>query len=150
MDVQAVAPTISSTTFTLPAPPQPDPTPAPTPPPASSGDGGSSTAQSGLPAPAPAPTAGLALLPPAGGSSSDSGSQSLPGNVAKVYNIPASTVQVSFQAAQGSNEIVTVFTDKQSGKVIVQFPSETLIALAQFFQKLDSSANNGAVVDKKA
>jgi uncharacterized FlaG/YvyC family protein len=41
-------------------------------------------------------------------------------------------------------------TDTQTGKVVVQFPSETLVALAQFFQKLDNTtADNGAVVDKK-
>jgi uncharacterized FlaG/YvyC family protein len=53
-------------------------------------------------------------------------------------------VSVSFQIEQNPNEIVTVFTDKQTGKVIVQFPSETMIALAKLFDKLD-----GSVVNKK-
>jgi len=73
----------------------------------------------------------------------------LPGNVAKLYGASADTTSVSFQPAQGSSEIVTVVTDTKTGKVVVQFPSETLVALAQFFQKLDNTADNGAVVDKK-
>ena len=53
-------------------------------------------------------------------------------------------MSVSFEVEQDPNEIVTVFTDKQTGKVIVQFPSETLVALAKFFDKID-----GTVVNKK-
>ena len=149
MDVQAAAPTLASTTFSLPPAPTiggsgslPDPTPAPiAPPPAPSG------AHSGALAD---PTPGLALLPPHGGGASLSGTATLPGNVSKLYGVPTNTTSVSFQPAQGSNEIVTVVTDTQTGKVVVQFPSETLVALAQFFQKLDSAgADNGAVVDKK-
>jgi hypothetical protein len=158
MDVQAVAPTLSSTTFAPPTPTgagDPSAVPAAPAPVAPVGDGSSSgSTPSAVPQ-----NAGLALLPPSGGSGtssgtgtgsgSGSGSSSLSGNVAKVYNLPDQQVQVSFQTAPGSSEVVTVFTDKSTGKVIVQFPSETLIALAQFFQKLDNSADNGAVVDKK-
>ena len=118
---------------------------APTPPGSSASDGYGT----GIPAP-PAPT--VALLPPShsGGSGAPTPSESLPGNVGKLYSAPANTTSVSFEPAAGSNEIVTVVTNTQTGKVIVQFPSETLIALAQFFQKLDNSAgSNGAVVDKK-
>jgi len=61
-----------------------------------------------------------------------------------LYNVQEQNVSVSFQIEQNPNEIVTVFTDKQTGKVIVQFPSETLIALAKFFDKLD-----GSVINKK-
>jgi hypothetical protein len=64
--------------------------------------------------------------------------------IAAFYNAPEQNVSVSFQPDRNSNEIVIVFTDKQTGKVIVQFPSETLIALAKFFDKLD-----GSVVNKK-
>jgi hypothetical protein len=95
----------------------------------------------------------VALLPPSNSGGSGSGktpSESLPGNVGKLYAAPANTTSVSFEPAAGTNEIVTVVTDTQTGKVVVQFPSETLIALAQFFQKLDNTAgSNGAVVDKK-
>lgn len=65
--------------------------------------------------------------------------------VAKLYNAVEQNVEVSFQVAKGLNEVVTVFTDKSTGKVIVQFPSEQIIALAQFFQKLA-----GNVLDLKA
>jgi uncharacterized FlaG/YvyC family protein len=111
--------------------------------------------QSGTGSGAPAdPTPGLALLPPPGatsGTAAERSSESLPNNVGKLYGAPADTTSVSFQPAAGSNEIVTVVTDTTTGKVVVQFPSETLVALAQFFQKLDNSAaNSGAVVDKRA
>jgi hypothetical protein len=162
MDVQAATPTLSSTTFTLPPPPAPAGASGSLPdagsgaavtlpgsssagslPPPPSGSGSGTTADA---------TPGLALLPPHGGtpSSSPSGTATLPGNVAKLYGAPANTTSVSFQPAAGSNEIVTVVTNTQTGKVVVQFPSETLVALAQFFQKLDNAgADNGAVVDKK-
>jgi uncharacterized FlaG/YvyC family protein len=88
----------------------------------------------------------LALLPPA---SLPQKAPTLAGSVAKIYNTDASSVQVSFQLVKDGNQVVTVVSDKNTGKVIVQFPSETLIALAQFFQKLDNTADNGTVVDKK-
>ncbi len=155
MDVQAATPTLATTTFTLP--PAPVAPAAPAAPAAASLPGfpsggslpsGSSGAGSGAPADA---TPGLALLPPlAGTPDAKGGAGSLPSNVAKLYGAAADSTTVSFQPAAGSNEIVTVITDKQSGKVVAQFPSETLVALAQFFQKLDSStADSGAVVDKK-
>lgn len=167
MDVQAATATLPTVTFNFP----PLPTLAPAPPadaaPApsdatsvptvsgtgsgsSSGTSSTSTATTGL-GTAPDPTPGLALLPPTGSGKTASDTGSLPANVGKIYNIAGSNIAVSFQVASGSNEIVTVFTDKTSGKVIVQFPSETLIALAKFFQKLDGggSDSNGAVVDKK-
>jgi len=61
-----------------------------------------------------------------------------------LYNVQEQNIAVSFQIEQNPNEIVTVFTNKQTGKVIVQFPSETMIALAKLFDKLD-----GSVVNKK-
>ena len=158
MDVQAAAPTLSSTTFTLPPLPGYPGAGAPEPIPSGSNSGAvapvaapdvSAGSNTGLPAPDPSP--GLALLPPAPGTPGQSGTGSLPGNVAKLVHAPVATTEVSFQPSSSSNEIVTVVTDKATGKVIVQFPSETLIALAQFFHKLDSAAsNNGAVLDKKA
>jgi hypothetical protein len=92
-------------------------------------------------------TPGLSLLPataPAGSKKSDVVDPTLAAGVAKLYNANEQNISVSFQVEQNPNEIVTVFTDKQTGKVIVQFPSETLIALAKFFDKLD-----GGVVNKK-
>ncbi|HEY5350448.1 MAG TPA: flagellar protein FlaG [Candidatus Lustribacter sp.] len=92
-------------------------------------------------------TPGLAILPagpPDGSKKGAEADATLASGVAKLYNAAEQNVSVSFQIEQNPNEIVTVFTDKQTGKVIVQFPSETLIALAKFFDKLD-----GAVVNKK-
>lgn len=93
------------------------------------------------------PTPGLATLPaaPAAGEKNSAVSDpSLASGVAKLFNAQAQNVSVSFRIEQNPNEIVTVFTDKQTGKVIVSFPSETLIALAKFFDKLD-----GSVINKK-
>ncbi len=157
MDVQAATPTLPSTTSTLPPPPATPAVVSSLPPgPAPSASGASSAPAAGTGSGTGAgvsadPTPGLALLPPHGGTpSTPSGSPSLPSNVAKLYGTPAATTSVSFQPAAGSNEIVTVVTNTQTGKVVVQFPSETLVALAQFFQKLDNTtADNGAVVDKK-
>jgi hypothetical protein len=91
-------------------------------------------------------TPGLATLPagPPAGSKKGGDDATLASGIAKLYNAQEQNISVSFQIEQNPNEIVTVFTDKQTGKVIVQFPSETLIALAKFFDKLD-----GSVVNKK-
>jgi flagellar protein FlaG len=93
------------------------------------------------------PTPGLAILPagpPDGSKKGSATDTTLASGVAKLYNVQEQNISVSFQIEQNPNEIVTVFTDKQTGKVIVQFPSETLIALAKFFDKLD-----GSVINKK-
>jgi flagellar protein FlaG len=109
----------------------------------SNGAGGSTATSN----PQIGPTPGLATLP---ASSSDGSKKTaapdptLASGVAKLFNAQEQNVSVSFQVEQNPNEIVTVFTDKQTGKVIVQFPSETLIALAKFFDKLD-----GNVINKK-
>lgn len=107
----------------------------------SSGSGSSSSSNSAI-----GQYPGLATLPagPADGSKKSDTDSSLTGGVAKLFNAQQQDISVSFQIERDPNEIVTVFTDKQTGKVIVQFPSETLIALAQFFDKLD-----GSVVNKK-
>ena len=93
------------------------------------------------------PTPGLATLPasdPNAPKKTVQADQTLSGAVAKLFNAQEQNVSVSYRIEQNPNEIVTVFTDKQTGKVIVQFPSETLIALAKLFDKLD-----GNVVNKK-
>ncbi len=162
MDVQAAAPgtTILATAQTqvLTAPPLPSsaqaapsaPTVTATAvtPAAGSGSNASSTgSNSSSTSGAIGPTPGLATLPagPADGSKKHGDSDpGLSSGVATLYNVQESNVSVSFQIEQNPNEIVTVFTDKQTGKVIVQFPSETMIALAKLFDKLD-----GSVVNKK-
>jgi flagellar protein FlaG len=96
--------------------------------------------------PAIGQTPGLATLPagPPDGSKKHSADTTVASAVAQLFNAQEQNISVSFQIEQDPNEIVTVFTDKQTGKVIVQFPSETLIALAKVFDKLD-----GSVVNKK-
>jgi hypothetical protein len=149
MDVQATAEAAPLPPITFPPPAAPAPAPAPVAPaPAVSSvgtAGGSSTGGNGAVgsgAPAANPDTTIPSLPPKPGAV-DQGS--LGATVAKLFNTASENVAVSFQVAQGSNEVVVVFTDKTSGKTIIQFPSETLIALAQFFNKLA-----GTVLDKKA
>jgi len=162
MDVQAAAPsvTILSPAFAqsvAASPPAPSPgqpssgspagpsvvAVAPLP---SSTDGSSSSGTPSAGSSAIGPTPGLATLPagPPDGSKKGDSDRTLASAVAALYNVQQQNVSVSFQIEQNPNEIVTVFTDKQTGKVIVQFPSETMIALAKLFDKLD-----GSVVNKK-
>ena len=54
-------------------------------------------------------------------------------------------VAVQFKVVPGTGDIITVFTDKSTGRVITQFPPEAMVLIAQFFNKLA-----GAVVDRKA
>ncbi|MGD1066621.1 MAG: flagellar protein FlaG [Vulcanimicrobiaceae bacterium] len=56
-----------------------------------------------------------------------------------------SQVSVQFRVVHDPNEIVTVFTNAQTGQVITQFPPESMVLIAQFFNKLA-----GAVVDHSA
>jgi flagellar protein FlaG len=152
MDVQAAAATatILPPAPVAPAPSKTDPAPSVGPvaaaavsvPTVSSTDSGSSSSTNS----SIGSTPGLATLPagPPDGSKKGHDETSVASGVAKLYNAAEQNVSVSFQVEQNPNEIVTVFTDKQTGKVIVQFPSETLIALAKFFDKLD-----GGVVNKK-
>jgi uncharacterized FlaG/YvyC family protein len=121
-----------------------------------------------LPAPAPVAAAAPAPLPAAGSTgtgTSPSGAstavqttagtpQSTSGSnqqsdstlspvVAKLFNTAEQNVQVSFQVSTDPDEVVTVFTDKSTGKEIIQFPSQALIALAQMYDK-----DAGKVLDK--
>jgi uncharacterized FlaG/YvyC family protein len=63
--------------------------------------------------------------------------------VAKLFNAAEQNITVSFQVTTNPDEVVTVFTDKTTGKEIVQFPSQALIALAQIYDK-----DAGKVLDK--
>jgi uncharacterized FlaG/YvyC family protein len=63
--------------------------------------------------------------------------------VAKLFNTAEQNVQVSFQVSTDPDEVITVFTDKSTGKEIIQFPSQALIALAQMYDK-----DAGKVLDK--
>lgn len=152
MDVQATAEAAPLPPVSFPPLPTP-PTPAPAPPPAppvsgvapsttSSGSSNGSSSSVGTGSSTPNPQVQVPSLPPP---PPPVGDGTLGSTVAKLFNTASENVAVSFQVAQGSNEVVVVFTDKTSGKTIIQFPSETLIALAQFFNKLA-----GTVLDKKA
>jgi uncharacterized FlaG/YvyC family protein len=117
-------------------------------------------APSPAPDPAPAATAAaVAALPsatvgpipvhstastsqPAAGSNQPADSTLSP-VVAKLFNAQEQNVAVSFQVTTNPDEVVTVFTDKSTGKEIVQFPSQALIALAQMYDK-----DAGKVLDK--
>ena len=62
-------------------------------------------------------------------------------DIAAHLHIPAgSTLD---QVSTDPDEVVTVFTDKATGKEIIQFPSQALIALAQMYDK-----DAGKVLDK--
>jgi hypothetical protein len=56
-----------------------------------------------------------------------------------------SNVAVQFKVSHGPNEIVTVFTNKDTGEVISEFPAASMVLIAQFFNQLA-----GAVVDRTA
>jgi uncharacterized FlaG/YvyC family protein len=56
-----------------------------------------------------------------------------------------SNVAVQFKVVHGTNQIVTVFTNKDTGEEISQFPAESMVLIAQFFNKLA-----GAVLDRTA
>jgi uncharacterized FlaG/YvyC family protein len=125
-----------------PAPiPAPQPAPAPTPAPVpvlAGGSSGSSVATTAT----HALTAVGAQSAPASNQSSDN---TLSPVVAKLFNTAAANVSVSFQVSTNPDEVVTVFTDKATGKEIIQFPSQELIALAQMYDK-----DAGKVLDKSA
>lgn len=148
MDVQATveAPPLPPIAFNVgpsaAPPPQPPPTntnvaPVSTGGPSSNGTGSSTNGATN----ASTPNIQIPSLPP----HVDHDSTTLGAAVASAFNTAADNVQVSFQVDPSSKDVVIVFTDKTTGKPIVQFPSETLIALAQFFNKLA-----GVVLDKKA
>ncbi len=96
---------------------------------------------------APAPQPGqLAAFPPSDGSGKP------PARVADETLHQAlsqlvgggSHVAVQFRVV-GPNEVVTVFKNADTGEVITQFPTEAMVLIAQFFNKLA-----GAVLDRTA
>ena len=104
----------------------------------------------GSPATPASPTAGpipvSATVNAAGQGSAASNQQNdttLSPVVAKLFNAAEANVQVSFQVTTDPDEVVTVFTDKATGKEIIQFPSQALIALAEMYDK-----DAGKVLDK--
>jgi uncharacterized FlaG/YvyC family protein len=55
-------------------------------------------------------------------------------------------VEVCFRVAHDPNEIVIVYRNAQTGEIINQVPSESILRLAEFFQ----SQAIGALLDKGA
>lgn len=159
MDVQAASATVTlppqpSLAYTAPAA-SPDPSLAPIAAPAAAPVAPASPVASGPSGSDIGNSPGLATLPASAteaekaaaravASAADGSGTALAGSVAKLFNEREANVEVSFRIESGVDQVVTVFTDKQTGKTIVQFPSETLIALAQFFNKL-----GGGLLDKK-
>jgi hypothetical protein len=122
-----------------PLPPQPAPAPAP-----------DTTVASAAPSAAPSPTSGpvpvhstVGAAPQSAPASNQQTDTTLSPVVAKLFNAAEQNVQVSFQVLTNPDEVVTVFTDKSTGKEIIQFPSQALIALAEMYDK-----NAGKVLDK--
>lgn len=113
-------------------PPEPAPTPAPP-----------ATAAAPVTASGPAPAV-RAQTNAAGQTPSNQPSDTtLAPLVAKLFNAAENNVAVSFQVLHDPDEVVTVFTDKSTGKEIIQFPSQALIALAEMYDK-----EAGKVLDK--
>jgi uncharacterized FlaG/YvyC family protein len=142
MDVQAAA-----TAAPTPIPAQPVLPPAPV---ADAGDPApAAPAVSGaVAAPAaastPGPSSGGAHNPGTNGKASNQPTDdTLSPVVAKLFNAAADNVEVSFQVLHNPDEVVTVFTDRATGKEIVQFPSQALVALAEMYDK-----DAGNVLDK--
>lgn len=134
MDVLAAAgPAAAPTPLPVVSPPPPAPA-------ARVAAPGATTPSAPIPAPkSPAPATG-----------SPNGDGALKPVVAKLFNASEQNIEVSFQVVKDLNEVITVFTDKSTGKEIVQFPSAALIALAEFFSKLaDNVPSPGNVLDTR-
>jgi uncharacterized FlaG/YvyC family protein len=134
MDVQAAA---------VPAPP-PRPAQPPAAPQPPAPDASTVTASSPAPtAPAASPGTTTTTTAPHAPASNQPTDDTLSPVVAKLFNAAEANVEVSFQVLHNPDEVVTVFTDKATGKEIVQFPSQALIALAEMYDK-----DAGNVLDK--
>jgi uncharacterized FlaG/YvyC family protein len=125
------SPVAGQVTLDAATPPAPGPIPV-----AGSATGGNTSAAGALNPSAPAAGAPA----PASNQKSDS---TLSPVVAKLFNTSEANVQVSFQVLHNPDEVITVFTDKSTGKEIIQFPSQALIALAEMYDK-----DAGKVLDK--
>jgi hypothetical protein len=145
MDVQATA--VPAPPPIAPAAAAPAPVAAPPEPPVSDGSApapvsGGSTAGSGTSATG---TVSPGKPPGSNGPASNQPQDAtLSPVVAKLFNSAAQDVEVSFQVLHNPDEVVTVFTDKATGKEIVQFPSQAIVALAEMVDKKDA----GSVLDK--
>ena len=106
-----------------------------------------SPVQTGTVAPAPSDAARAQAAPAESHASSQS---ALAPAVAKLFgsssDLQPVALNVSYRVLKGNlGEIVTVFTDPETGKEIAQFPPEILIGLATFFDQ-----QSGATLDHTA
>jgi uncharacterized FlaG/YvyC family protein len=124
------APVAGQVTLDAATPPAPGPIPV----------GGTATGTNTAPGAVGSVTSGSGQPAPASNQKSDT---TLSPVVAKLFNTAEANVQVSFQVLHDPDEVVTVFTDKSTGKEIIQFPSQALIALAEMYDK-----DAGKVLDK--
>ncbi len=138
MDVPAA--TAAALPGSLPA----QPSPAPEPPAGNSAPVATTTLAPASATSGPIPVNSTADAAATGSSASNQPTDTtLSPVVAKLFNAAESDVQVSFQVLTNPDEVVTVFTDKSTGKEIIQFPSQALIALAEMYDK-----DAGKVLDK--
>jgi hypothetical protein len=95
---------------------------------------------------APAPQVGLPAFPAPSGSNKSASAiadQTLHRALSQLVG-GGSQVSVQFKVVS-PGEVVTVFKNSDTGEVITQFPAESMVLIAQFFNKLA-----GAVVDRTA
>jgi uncharacterized FlaG/YvyC family protein len=59
-------------------------------------------------------------------------------------DVPQNPVQISYRSA-GSQGIVTVLTDRTSGKEVAEFPTQILLDMATFFDQ-----QSGVTLDREA
>lgn len=98
--------------------------------------------------PTPAPASGQGTVPashPQLPTNDDSHSGIAPA-IAKLFgNAVPQPVQLNVSYRVEGKDIVTVFTDPQTGKEVAQVPAEVLVGLAQFFDQ-----QSGVTFDKNA
>ncbi|MBV8245131.1 MAG: hypothetical protein JOZ38_04345 [Candidatus Eremiobacteraeota bacterium] len=103
--------------------------------------------------PTPASSSGSVAPAPVGngnaGANAGHGSGALSPIVAKLFGTPDNpqsvNLNVSYRVIKDLDEIVTVFTDPNTGREIAQFPPQILIGLAEFFAQ-----HQGATLDRSA
>lgn len=116
---------------------------------------GSAAADQQQALPAALPQASAAPVEPAGaqgvqaGASAQDPQSALSAVAAKIFSggagSGAASVNVSYRVEHQPNIVVLVFTDPKTGQEISQVPAESLIQLAQFFDK-----HSGVTLDKTA
>lgn len=72
----------------------------------------------------------------------------LSSTLAKLFGGPSSDASASLSVSyrvEKPNEVITVFSDPVTGEEVAQFPAETLVQIAQFFDK-----SSGVTLDQNA